>query len=155
MGKLIIPDIEIAGWAIQYWPEPTHYQATIMTTIALMESGGNTYGIAVNDGGLFKGYADRGLWGINEAAIVDVIGAPVDAWEFSDPRFNAAYARVIWDWRIKQAKTQGFDFAHQLIYAYEGWSTYKYKSIDPQLKAAWPVMWNRAKAGVQSASVAA
>lgn len=142
--KLIIPDVEIARIAVKYWPEPTKYQATVMTTIALMESGGDARAWYYNLDDLFAETFDRGLWGINEQVIDNVRPGLYDAAAFANPDLNGQMARIIWDWRYSHSPQPGS--ANALPHAYSGWATYRKARIefDPAYVNAWRILSARA-----------
>lgn len=156
--KLILSDVAIADAAVKYWPLPTndYYQAKVMTTIALMESNGDAFALLMNvPPSLLAYYVDRGLWGINEGAIAQLLGHPVDGATFADPDRNAAYARTIWDWRYNKKFEESESIAQSLVYAYEGWTTYRKARIekDPAYVAAWNARWPRAVTAVQAITI--
>jgi Lysozyme like domain len=144
-APLIIPTVDIAAAALRYWPEPTRYQATVMTTIALMESGGNARALYYNTTGDFPETLDRGLWGINEAAIANVFGYQPEPSSYADPNLNARMARTIWEYRYGQKADSPAFIA--LPYAYSGWTTYRKRlEGDPQYGEAWRILWPKAAA---------
>lgn len=151
--KLIVADTIIATHAVTWWPEPAagHYQAKIMTTIALMESSGDTYALLMNaPPSQLAGYVDRGLWGINEGAINFLLGRNVDPITFIDAGKNSEYARNIWDWRYARKWLETRSTTKALVYAYEGWTTYRKARTEksPAYVAAWATRWPRAVAAV-------
>jgi hypothetical protein len=152
--KLIIPDADIARLAIRYWPEPTHWQARTMVTIALCETLGDAYALYLNTTGMFAGTLDRGLWAINEAAIIGVCEAmstpTPDPHQFVDPEASAGMARLTWDYRFGVARDRGKSWADPLTYAYQGWNTYRDK--DTKYAAVWPGLWARAGAAITEAT---
>jgi len=137
----IIPDDEIARLAAQRWPENTKYQARVMTTIALCESGGDANALYLNTDGILAGTLDRGLWGINEVAIRNVAGW-IEPSLFWLPMYNVEFAHDIWQFRFDQARTRGQSYTDALIYAYEGWTTYRMRKL--QYASVWPMLWKRA-----------
>lgn len=143
----IIPDVDIARAALNYW-RPT-YQAEIMTAIALVENGGDADAIYLNTTGIFAGYADRGLWAINEAAIREVrADRCIDPALFRDVDESAHMAWDIWSWRLEYATTNlHYGYSAGLVYAYEGWTTYK-RRFAYELVPVWATMRRRAKAAV-------
>lgn len=146
--KVIIPDNEIATVALRYWPESSRYQATIMMTIALMESSGDARAWYYNLDGIFVETFDRGLWGINEQVIENIAPGRYDASAFSNPDLNGQMARIVWDWRYNHAPQPGTSLA--LPYAYSAWTTYRKARVDkdPQYVAAWSKMFARAAVAV-------
>ena len=146
--RLLVPDNEIGRIALMHWTDPTKYQATVMTCIALMESDGDARAWYYNTEGLFAETFDRGLWGINEAAIAEVLGRPVPPTDFAKPVQNGQMARAIWNWRYQ---LKGGDAAPSvaLPYAYSGWTTYRKARIekDANYAARWNLLWRRAVAG--------
>lgn len=143
---LIISDNEIARLALKYWPEPTKYQATVMTTIALMESGGDARAWYYNTEGLFAESFDRGLWGINECAIEEVFGEYQHPPSFADPESNAIFAYHIWYYRYSRTLEKNPSISNALVYAYSGWTTYRKARIekDPDYVKAWNILNARA-----------
>jgi hypothetical protein len=140
--QLIIPDDRIAELAAAQWPEPTRYQARVMTTIALCETGGDAYALYLNTSGDFAGTLDRGLWAINEEAIRGLFGTNPSPALFVDPEASAKFARAVWDWRFGIAKLDGRPYAEALVFAYLGWTTYREKA--GKYANVWPVLWRRA-----------
>lgn len=142
--KLIIPVKDIAKIAMKHWPEPTRYQATIMTTIALMESGGDARAWYYNTEGLFAETFDRGLWGINEAVIQNIMPDWYGPSQFADPESNGSMAWDIWNWRYWQKENEGSIIA--LPYAYSGWTTYRKARLekDPDYANAWKILYPKA-----------
>jgi hypothetical protein len=151
MAKLIIPDTEIVSAINAHWPEP--YQTEVMGTIALCESGGDLYAHnAVSDpsSALYR-WDDRGILGINEGAINEVLKTRVDPRTFYILEFNAQYGRAIWDWRFNHAIKPtshgglGLGYSAALVHAYNGWTTYKTRTTNPYYVQAWPVFRRRIK----------
>lgn len=147
-AQLIIPDVTIARLALDAWDAP--YRAQVMTTIALCENGGDTYSYYLNTTGLFAGYADRGLWAINEAVVHELTGAWPDPATFIDPSESVKYAHMIWEWRFNGAINRGATYTAALVYAYEGWTTYKQRFT--KYAQVWPDLFARASRAVQEAS---
>jgi hypothetical protein len=129
--QLIIPDDRIAELAAAQWPEPTRYQARVMTTIALCETGGDAYALYLNTSGDFAGTLDRGLWAINEEAIRGLFGTNPSPALFVDPEASAKFVRL-----------DGRPYAEALVFAYLGWTTYREKA--GKYANVWPVLWRRA-----------
>lgn len=158
MAKLILPDIEIVKAVNVEWPEP--YQTEIMSTVSLCESGGDVFAHApvTDPASVLYRWDDRGLLGINEGAINEVLDTRVDPRLFYIPELNVYYGRVIWDWRFANAIRPGshgglgLPYSGALIHAYSGWTTYKNRSSQlPQyaeLRRAWPIFRTRVQAAM-------
>jgi hypothetical protein len=160
MAKLILPDVTIVQTINAWWPEP--YQTEVMGTICLCESGGDVFAHApVTDplSVLYK-WDDRGLLGINEGAINEVRGSRIDPRTCYDPLINVEYGRDIWDWRFDRAISPrshgglGLGYSAALVYAYEGWTTYKNRGTNLVLAHAWSVFRPRIKAAIREAGIA-
>lgn len=145
MTRLILSDTEIVQAINIGWPEP--YQTEVMATIALCESGGNVF--ACNPVGdpnsLFYRWDDKGLLQINEGAINDVLSTRVDPRNLYIVQHNVSYGRAIWDWRFRHALNPtshgglGVGYSAALVFAYNGWTTYRRRNEDEILKHAWSV----------------
>jgi hypothetical protein len=151
----VVSDTDIATAAVEHWPNPDggYYQAKVMTTIALMESNGDALALLMNvPPSQLAGYVDRGLWGINEGAIRNLVDYDLDPATFIDPDHNAEYAREIWQWRYDRKLAETGSTTQALIYAYNGWTTYRRAKsglpADAEYAIAWKARWPRAEAAV-------
>jgi hypothetical protein len=153
MPRDIVADVDIARACLRWW---LPYQAEVMTGIVLVENGGDRNSFYMNGDGLFAGYADRGLFAINEAVAREMDG-PLwpDPRLFRDVEWSAAVAHDIWQWRFSRAAQSGTSYSGCLIAAYSGWSTYSHRDDDSplgvSLRARWALMRPRAKAAVVAA----
>lgn len=152
MPRDIVADVDIARACLRWW---LPYQAEVMTGIVLVENGGDRNSFYMNSDGLFAGYADRGLFALNEAVAYEFVGAWPNPVLFRDVEFSAEVAREIWDWRFSRAAQGGTSYSGCLIAAYSGWSTYSHRDDDSplgvSLRARWALMRPRAKAAVVAA----
>lgn len=159
MSTLIIPDTEIVKAINLKWPEP--YQTEVMSTIALCESGGNLYANnpVSQPESLFYRYDDRGILGINEGAINEVLKFRIDPRTCYILEFNIEYGRAIWDWRFNRAlipRSHGgleLGYSGALVYAYQGWTTYKTKDTNPNYIVAWPIFRSRVKTAMRATGI--
>ena len=151
---MTVADIDIAHGALVQWEAP--YQASVMTTIFLVENGGDEYSFYMNRTGIFVGYADRGLCAINERVIYNLRDEWQDPAAFADVDEAMAMAREVWDWRFDRAQKLGKSYSDSLIDAYSGWSVYAHKDDDTAqgaaLRARWSQMRPRAVAAVKEAT---
>jgi hypothetical protein len=159
MSRLIIPDVDIVRAINVKWPDP--YQTEVMGTIALCESGGNLYANnpVSQPESLFYRWDDRGILGINEGAINEVLRQRIDPRTCYIIEFNIEYGRAIWDWRLAYALKPtshgglGFGYSNSLIWAYQGWTTYKNRTTDENLSYAWPIFRKRIQTAIKDAGI--